>query len=270
MARLSIFNKRETHDPAAPASLPPGEPPAPSPTPSQPPLMLLTTDAAGPSVRRLHTFPDAESAAGYIQFWFPVSERRSIIAFWAMPHEPRTVPGARVPNDGAGSACAPGRAAVWPMADPAPPPESEVVVLIQHAQHEGSVYPFSFASMETALRFLREESARGLDLRGVRIYWAAFARIETSRDGEVTVTPQSPPPVQGAPEAEPEPAGEAGGHAAPELDPVAAYAPPAPRTTLRQVVSDLAEALHGGQALQVPREETRPAFTGFGSPPGRF
>ena len=49
-----------------------------------PSLMLLVDDAACRFGLRLHTFPDAESAASFIEFWFPPALRHGLIAFWAL------------------------------------------------------------------------------------------------------------------------------------------------------------------------------------------
>lgn len=258
MALISIFNRRETNQPAA-HPLPAANAVEP---PALPPLVLLTADAAGPSVRRILTFPDAESAADHIQFWFPVSERSSVIAFWALSEEPvRAIDGEA--NGEPESACA--------TADSAPPLEVEVVVLVQHPDHPDSVYPFSFVDMDTANRFIRQESKRGLDLRSVSVYWGAFAKLEQHPNGAVAITPATPPAPAAtvAPEVIAEPAAEPQAEpdppaAQPASDPLASYTPPAEPTTLNEIIRDLAGALN---VSRKPREQ---AFRGFGSPPGRF
>lgn len=260
MARFAIFKKHEITEPAAhplPHGAQTAEPPAP-------PIMLLTSDAAGPSVRRLHTFPDAASAANHVQFWFPVSERSSVIAFWALAHQPAAHQASGELNGEAGSVDEP--------ADSAPPLDVEVVVLVQHPEHADSVYPFSFADLETANHFIRQEAKRGLDFRAVRTYWAAFARLDQTPRGEVTVTPQTPPMPEAAPVTDPTPEPVprvVDPEQAPEArsvdpDPIAAYTPPTEPTTLREVINDLKVA------LAMSRTSNEPAFQGFGSPPGRF
>jgi hypothetical protein len=257
MSLTSIFNKRANNRPAAHHPLPAAnavEPPATAHP--EPPLMVLTSDAAGPSVRRLHHFPDAEAAAAHIQFWFPVSERSSVIAFWALTEEPATAEAAGENNGEVESACA--------MADSAPPIEVEAVVLIRH-QNQGSVYPFSFVDMETANRFIRQEAKRGLDLRSVLVFWGAFVRIDSAPNGEVTITPAAPPATRAEPDARPEPEepGEEPATAHRD-DPLASYTPPSEPTTLNDIIRDLA------RTLNVSANPRRRAFTGFGSPRGRF
>lgn len=276
MALISIFNRRENNRPAAhplPQGAQAAEPPASPPeTIHVPPLILLTADAAGPSVRRILTFPDAESAAGHIQFWFPVSERSNVIAFWALAEEPARICDGQG-NGGGESAMA--QADSLPAGQrPHPASEIEVVVLIQHPEHLDSVYPFSFADMDTANRFIRDETKRGLDPRSVSICWGAFATIEQARDGSAAITPQTPPtpartmePVTAEPTTEPEPELDPAPTPASQpaqADPLASYTPPTEPTTLRDIINDLAEALANS------RPATRPAFEGFGSPPGRF
>lgn len=265
MSIISIFNRNE-HTQIADHPARPEAAPVEGGLRGLPPLMLLTSDAAGPSVRTLHSFPDAESAAAFIQFWFPLSERSNIIAFWATNERPATAPVGNT-NGEAGSACA--------MADSAPPVECEAVVMARHPEHEGSVYPFSFTDLETANRFVIEEMKRGLDPRSVVIYWATFCTVEPTPDGEVFITPSTPPALRSGVE---EAAAEAGAFpeesiaatgertAAPvaDADPIAAYVPPAKPTTLNEVMRELAET------LRATRTMPQRAFQGFGSPPGRF
>jgi hypothetical protein len=256
-----------------------GPPPTTSPAPSLPPLILLSSDAAGPSVRRLHTFPDAETAGDYVDFWFPVSQRHAMIAFWALPNPPAAHQAESETKGGTDS----DRASV----EPAPPtePPDQIIVIVQHPEHEESVYPFSFPNVETANRFVLRELKHGLDLCSVHIYWATFVEIGSQPNGAVTITPSQPPVTRSmepedrcpAPEldiaATPEPAPEPTPtpeitpqpKPAPTHDPIATYQPPNEPTTLNDIIRDLARILNVGR----PDRPTG-AFQGFGSPPDRF
>ena len=265
MSIISILNRNERTAKAA------EDPPQRdlSPTPSLPPLMLLTTDAAGPSTRRLHIFADAESAADYINFWFPAAQPRDVLAFWALPDDP-----AAAANKGEAEST---RAKV----DSASPTEQrdEVIVMVRHPQHEDSVDPFSFPDVPAANRFVRREMKRGLDLRSVGIYWAAFAKIDSLANGAAAITPATPPTrepvavdyagpapaVRPVPQAEPTPDPTPEPKRTPAPDPIAAYQPPSEPTTLNDVMRDLARVLNVGRP-----EGSAETFQGFGSPPGRF
>ena len=70
------------------------EPPAAATArPDLPPLVLLTDDAAGHSVRRMTPFADARAACKHIAFWFPQAYRGRLTAFWALSAEPRQTNG---------------------------------------------------------------------------------------------------------------------------------------------------------------------------------
>jgi len=261
MSIISILNRNKPTAEAAPAAAQPEH----SPTPSHPPLMLLSADAAGPSTRRLHIFADAEDAADYIDFWFPATQRRDMLAFWALPGDP-----AASENKGGAE---PTRATV----DSAPSTETRhhVIVMARHPQHEGSVYPFSFPDVPAANRFVCREMKRGLDLRSVGIYWAAFAKIDSLPNGAATITPSTAPTAgplattDAAPapatQPEPTPTPTPKPQRTPTPDPIAAYQPPTEPTTLNDVIRDLARVLNVGR----PDQSTN-AFQGFSSPPGRF
>ncbi|MCH8815313.1 MAG: hypothetical protein IH957_09505 [Chloroflexi bacterium] len=255
--------------------------PTTSPAPSLPPLILLSSDAAGPSVRRLHAFPDAETAADHIDFWFPASQRHDIIAFWALPNAPAAHQSTSDSKGGADSH----RASVE-SAPPTEPPH-QIIVVVQHPDYEDSVYPFSFPDLQAANRFVLQEMKRGLDLRSVHIYWATFVEIGTEPNGAVTITPSQPPvagPIESedadtAPEPdiaptpvpEPQPLPTLTPEIAPQPqptpthDPIAAYQPPNEPTTLNEIIRDLARVLNVGRP-----DEPAGAFQGFGSPPDRF
>jgi len=269
MSIISILNRNHRGADAVVAA----DQPEKSPSPSHPPLMLLSADAAGPSTRRLHIFADAASAADYIDFWFPAAQRSDVLAFWALPDDPA----AAEIKCGAEST----RATV----DSAPPTETQdqVIVMARHPQHEDSVYPFSFPDVPAANHFVRQEMKRGLDLRSVGIYWAAFAKIDTLSNGAAAITPPAPPtpgPVAVAdaapapairPAPQPDPTPDPTPDPAPEPertptpDPIATYNPPAEPTILNDVIRELALVLNVGRP-----DGSADAFQGFGSPPGRF
>ena len=48
--------------------------------PELPPLVLLSDDAAGPSVRRMTHFADATAACEHVDFWYPPEHRDGLIA----------------------------------------------------------------------------------------------------------------------------------------------------------------------------------------------
>jgi len=219
--------------------------------------MLLVCDAAGPAVRRLHTFPDPESAAEFIRFWYPPLHRRGIIAFWALPQRPDPAlcpePG-EDEGDGAGAT-------------------GEAAVLIRDGKDPGLVCPFSFLDMEAALAFLREEVGRGLDLSLVQMYWAVPVAIESPQPELICFNPATPPVVrrpatatEGSTVEEPT-SSEAAPRAA-DATPQAgrkAERPSGEPNKLDDLLGELAAVLRVRR-----REAPREAFQGFGSPPGRF
>lgn len=125
------------------------------------PLLLLTTDAASINARRLHSFADAESATGFIRFWFPPDSHKRIAAFWALPAPPIQA-------------------------------NAEAIVLIRHPSDPGLVYPFSFPAMDEALCMARSEMRRGLRIGSFAIYHAVRVAFDTAPDGHIlpTVPPQ--------------------------------------------------------------------------------
>jgi hypothetical protein len=71
---------------------------------------------------------------------------------------------------------------------------AETVVLIRHECRTDAVYSFSFTDMGSAHAFLREQTAKGLDLGLARAYWAVPAAIETDANG-FHLAPSDPPPI---------------------------------------------------------------------------
>jgi hypothetical protein len=130
-----------------------------------PPLLLLTSDAASLTARRLHTFADADAAADFVRFWFPPDSRSGVTALWALPAATTDV-------------------------------TTEAIVLIRHPSDPELVYPFSFPAMEQALDMVRSEMRRGLRIGSVAIYYAARVTFDTAPDGDLLGTPFSPPQLE--------------------------------------------------------------------------
>lgn len=144
-----------------------GQPPEPAS--AGPRLALLVHDASAPSSYRLHTFEDAASAEGFVQFWFPYTNEHGILAFWTLHWEPAA------------------------QAEGNTEQAAEVVIMIRDWARPEIVYPFSMPDLELARSWLAKESARGLDLDCVLLYWAVPVKICRNRRGTVRLTPSEPP-----------------------------------------------------------------------------
>ncbi len=203
--------------------------------PELPPLVLLSDDAAGPSVRRMTYFADAASACGHVDFWYPPEHRSRLIAFWALARKPAEREGG--------------------------PAEAEALVLVRDHRDPELVSPFSFMDMAAAFDFIRQEMRCGLDPSLVVLLWAVPAAVETTVFGDVRVIPERAPEME-----QPMKAlwNERGGRPSPEGSPRPAE-PVRPRSQVEALLSDLANALRTGKS-----DEPKPAFAGFGSPEGRF
>lgn len=143
----------------------------PAPEPRNTRLVLLTHDASGPGAYRLHTFENAQSAEEFVQFWFPGTAHHGILAFWAMHAEP---------------------------AGQDEEHRTEAAILIRDEARLEIVYPFSIPDMEMAYAWIARETAQGLDLRHVLVYWAAPVRISRDQRGRVRLTPTQPPTAREA------------------------------------------------------------------------
>ena len=202
---------------------------------SGPPLMLLVNDAARRSGFRLHKFPNVETAASFIEFWFPPAHRYGLIAFWALHTQP----------------------------DPAASP-GDFALLVRNPSLPGIVHPLSFPDARSGLSFLAAEIADGLDPRQVTAYWTVPVAVSAGPSGEAKLNPARPPVCRSAPVA-------ARGSLAP---PAAVTGAPAPACVLPKVAPtrrrvDLLTEVR--RVLQTRRWLVRRgAFQGFGSPPGRF
>lgn len=145
--------------------------------------LLLLIPAEGGFSFRLFPFADLEALRAYLARHEP---QHGALAFWALH----------------GGSSASSNAATEAQLEP--------VVLFRDATRKGLVNLYSFVEMEAAHSFVREEAARGLDLRNVLVYWASSVSIDASAwgtDGAVTdppAAPQAPPPA--APAGAPKPA----------------------------------------------------------------
>ncbi len=135
----------------------------------QPRLMLLVHDASAPASYQLQTFEDASSAQEFVQFWYPPTTERGVLAFWALHRKPVR----------------------WPGSSEDRP--AEVVILIRDEARREIVYPYSLPNMEAACAWVMNEAATGLDLRLVLMYWAVPAKISRNRWNHVRITPAEPP-----------------------------------------------------------------------------
>jgi hypothetical protein len=126
--------------------------------------MLLVSDAASLTTRRLHRFAGASEASDFVRFWFPPDKRGGLIAFWALSDQPLDT-------------------------------TFEVVVLVRDARDAGLVYPFSFLHIDAALDFVRDEWARGLDPALVSVAYAVPVSIERHpvEADAIWITPPSLP-----------------------------------------------------------------------------
>ena len=199
--------------------------------PQKPALIVLAPDATSLNQRRVHSFPDAESAAGFIQFWFPPEHRPTLIAFWDLRSEPLDA-------------------------------EAETVVLIRDRPSGELAYSFSFVDAASAHAFLSAELARGLDPKSTSMHLGVPVAVSTTPHG-VKLSPDAP--AMPAPVATREPVW------AVVTLPVFAEANSTPTVSVApaRLPEDFVERVL--RVLRIQRWQMNPAaFTGFHSPPGRF
>ncbi len=163
------------------------------------PLGVLVPDSGGISSFLLTMHPDTASAEQQIGE-LRADVRRGTHAFWAMHDRPAPDENLHV----------------------------EAIVLIRAKPDSNVVYVVSFLDLESALSFTRFELRRGLHIRNVMIYWAAFTQVREELEGVSIVTTTPPPTVAEAPP-DPRPAAttvvaepEAPRQAAPRAQPAAA------------------------------------------------
>ncbi len=129
-----------------------------------PPLKVLMPHAAGLSSYEVLTFADAAKASAYFDNRLRGHIEPGVVAFWALGWEPEELTSGK----------------------------AEPVVLINDATRRGVAFSFSFVDLNSAMNFLREEYARGLDPACVEVFWAAPLTIELS-DGQFRLSPETPP-----------------------------------------------------------------------------
>lgn len=129
-----------------------------------PPLKVLMPHAASLSAYEVRTFADAAKASAYFDNRLRGHIEPGIVAFWALGWEPEDLTSGK----------------------------AEPVVLISDATRKGVAFSFSFVDLDSAMDFLREEYARGLDLACVEVFWAAPLTIELS-DGQFLLSPEIAP-----------------------------------------------------------------------------
>jgi hypothetical protein len=149
-----------------------------------PQLGVLIPDSAGISSFRFTLQPDAASAEAQIGA-LTANVRRGTHAFWAMHERPAVDDSMHV----------------------------EAIVLIRAKPDSDVVYVVSFLDIESALSFTRFELKRGLHIRNVMIYWAAFTQVREELEGVSIIPSVAPPTVADvapfSPDSRLEPANEA-------------------------------------------------------------
>jgi hypothetical protein len=129
------------------------------------PLGVLVPDSGGISSFQLTMHPDTASAEAQIGA-LRADVRRGTYAFWAMHERPAVDDTMHV----------------------------EAIVLIRAKPDDDIVYVVSFLDIESALSFTRFELRRGLHIRNVMIYWAAFTQVREELEG-VSIIPTTAPPT---------------------------------------------------------------------------
>jgi len=194
-------------------------------TTSGPQLMVLVNDASGRASFKTHVFDDAESAIEWVRYWFPMDAEIGMTAFWAMTDRPESGP------DSA----------------------AEPLVMIRDTSRDGVVYLFSFADIDSAQAFIRDEVERGTKPDAMLFYWAVQVKREIDRWGKLTLTPSTPPGVAAfEPEAE---AAESDSWIVREA-PVAERAPAKPAGNARALMEEAPNARTGVTEVNDPGNET--------------
>ena len=132
----------------------------------EPALILLANDAHRPGCRRLHCFEDAEDAARFVRFWYPYRSDESVVGFWLLGTEPLPVDRAE-----------------WDV---------RVLILVRGSTR-GTVYAYTRPDMESARRFVSEETGYGLNPASVLLFWAVPALLETDVHRDTVIFPRSLP-----------------------------------------------------------------------------
>ncbi len=139
--------------------------------PTEPRDLLLLIPADGGLAFRLFAFAGEKAAAAYVaRLASPIDPRPRHIAFRALHSLGAPVSGGEPP---------------------------EAVVMVRDVSRAGTVNLYSFVDMESACAYLRQEGARGLDLRLVLVYWAA--PVELALPDEPALLPDGSPEPPPAP-----------------------------------------------------------------------
>ncbi|MDP9180352.1 MAG: hypothetical protein M3O21_01350 [Chloroflexota bacterium] len=163
------------------------------------PLGVLVPDSGGISSFRLTMHRDAASAEAQIGA-LRADVRRGTHAFWAMHERPVVDDTMHV----------------------------EAIVLIRAKPDDDIVYVVSFLDIESALSFTRFELRRGLHIRNVMIYWAAFTQVREEMEGVSIIPTVAPPTVADVAPFSPDPRLAPAGQPAPQAS--VAVAEPEPDT----------------------------------------
>jgi hypothetical protein len=170
-----------------------------TPVATGPRLGVLIPDSAGISSFRLTLQDDAASAEAQIGA-LTANVRRGTHAFWAMHGRPAVDDSMHV----------------------------EAIVLIRARPDSDVVYVVSFLDIESALSFTRFELRRGLHIRNVMIYWAAFTQVREELEGVSIIPAVAPPTVADVAPSSPDPRLEPANEAPPQAS--VAVAEPEPDT----------------------------------------
>jgi hypothetical protein len=197
MAWLTSLRKKTEPDAVAVAEV--VETPVATPVATGPRLGVLIPDSGGISSFSLTLQPDVASAEAQIGA-LTANVRRGTHAFWAMHERPAVDDSMHV----------------------------EAIVLIRAKPDSEVVYVVSFLDIESALSFTRFELRRGLHIRNVMIYWAAFTQVREELEGVSIIPAVAPPTVADGALLPPEPRLEPSPEAAPQAS--VAVAEPEPDT----------------------------------------
>ena len=159
MAWLTSLRKKTGPEAVAVAEV------AETPVATGPRLGVLIPDSSGVSSFCLTLQTDVAGAEAQIGA-LTANVRRGTHAFWAMHERPAVDDSMHV----------------------------EAIVLIRAKPDSDIVYVVSFLDIESALSFTRFELRRGLHIRNVMIYWAAFTQVREELEG-VSIIPRVAPPT---------------------------------------------------------------------------
>jgi hypothetical protein len=158
-----------------------------TPVATGPHLGILIPDSSGISSFRFTLQTDVTGAEAQIGA-LKANVRHGTYAFWAMHERPAVDDSMHV----------------------------EAIVLIRVKPDSDVVYVVSFLDIESALSFTRFELRRGLHIRNVMIYWAAFTQVREELEGVSIIPAVAPPTAARVAPLSPDPRLAPGGQPAPE------------------------------------------------------